>query len=92
MKLINVQKNVYCGQCKNTVLRIQIGYVAIYFLVGFIPGWVGTQIGIFSPRKVNGEYRRTGFYLRPWFAPDKPIHKLPTWYLKLTKWFSFGNV
>ena len=82
MRLLKIQRNVMCGQCKGALLRLQIRYTAILLLPGFFRGWAGTQIGIFVPRKVRGVYRCLGFRFHPWFAPDIAVRQLPTWYVR----------
>lgn len=89
MKLFEIQKNVMSGQCKNTLLRIQLRYTALFIGVGLIPGWAGTQIGLFTPKKCEGGYRCLGVYFHPWLAPDIPVVRLPKWYRVLMKFISF---
>jgi hypothetical protein len=89
MKLFSIQRNVMCGQCKGALLRLQVGYTAIFLLPGLIPGWAGSQIGLFTPRKTVEGYARTGFWFRPWLAPDVSVSRLPSWYRTATRCLSF---
>jgi hypothetical protein len=89
MKLFILQRNVMSGQCKRTLLRIQVGYTALLIFPGLIPGWCGSQIGLFTPGKTENGYRCTEFYVHPWLAPDIPVCRLPKWYLRLVSMISF---
>lgn len=89
MKFIQIQRNVLSGQCKNALLRIQVGYTAIYFFSGVIPGWAGTKIGVFAPVKGVEGYVRKGFYFQPWLARDVAVSRLPRWYVRVARALSF---
>jgi hypothetical protein len=80
MKLFSLQRNVMSGQCKGALLRLQVCYTAIFLFPGLIRGWAGSHIGLFTPRKTDTGYTCTGFYFRPWLAPDVPVCQLPKWY------------
>lgn len=95
MKLINIHKDVESGQCKGALLRIQFKTTAIFLFSGlrfwFKDGFAGSQIGLFAPNGyVDGKYRFTKFYFRPWFAPDIAVCRLPTWYRRAMRLISFG--
>lgn len=92
MKLFTIQRNVMSGQCKRALLRLQIRYTAIFFLCMF-PGWAGSQIGLFVPRKkADGSgYSCTGFYFAPWFAPDIAVCRLPRWYQRIVRMLTLGQ-
>lgn len=89
MKLFAIHHNVMSGQCKGALLRLQVRYTAIFFLPGLIRGWAGSQVGFFTPRKTKNGYTCTGFYFRPWLAPDIAVVRLPRWYRLLTRAVSF---
>ena len=89
MKLFKLQRQVMSGQCKGALLRLQVRYTAIFFFPGLIRGWAGSQIGIFTPRKNEYGYSCTGFYFRPWLAPDIAVCRLPKWYRFVTRAISF---
>jgi hypothetical protein len=89
MKLISIQRGVMSGQCKNAPLRLQIRYTAVFLLPGLIPGWAGTKIGLFTPKKTEHGYRCTGFYFQPWLAPDVSVCQLPAWYRVPMRMMSF---
>lgn len=88
-KLIVMHKDVMSGQCKGAVLRLQIRYTAIFLFPSLIRGWAGSHIGIFTPRKTESGYSCTGFYFRPWLAPDVTVCELPKWYLACARACSF---
>lgn len=90
MAIFKIQKNVVSGQCKGALARIQIRYTALIIGSGWMRGWVGTRIGIFSPRKTEDGYRCTSFYFHPWFAPDITVNQLPKWYRTITRMISFS--
>lgn len=81
--LIHVQRNVMSGQCKGALLRFQVRHTAVFFFQGWVRGWAGSQVGLFTPRKTKDGYRCTGFYFRPWLAPDIAVCRLPRWYVRL---------
>ena len=89
MKLFNIQRDVMSGQCKGALLRLQVRYTAVFLLPGLVPGWAGSQIGLFTPRKTAEGYSCTGFWFRPWLAPDVAVSRLPRWYRALTGRLSF---
>ena len=89
MKLFSIQRDVISGQCKGALLRLQVRYTAVFLLPGLIPGWAGSRIGLFTPRKTADGYACTGFWFRPWLAPDVPISRLPRWYRTATRRLSF---
>lgn len=89
MKLFAIDKNVISGQCKGALLRMQFRYTAIFFCVGLIPGWVGSQVGFFTPTKTKDGYICTEFYFKPWLAKDIAVCKLPKWYRAVTRAISF---
>lgn len=89
MKLFKIDREVMSGQCKGALLRLQIRYTAIFFFPDLIPGWAGSHIGIFSPRKTANGYKCTGFYFRPWLSPDIAVGRLPKSYVKMLRFFSF---
>lgn len=91
MKLFTVQKDVMSGQCKGALLRLQVRYTAYFLFPGLIPGWVGSQIGLFTPVKKGDEYTCRGFYFHPWLAKDVAISQLPKWYRWFTGILSFGK-
>jgi hypothetical protein len=90
MKIVHIHRNVMSGQCKGSLLRLQIRHTAIFFFPWF-RGWSGSHIGLFVPRKVNGYYRCTGFRFRPWFASDIAVNRLPNWYVKTMNFLTFSN-
>lgn len=90
LKLIHIQRNVMSGQCKGALLRIQVRYTAIFVCAGLIRGWAGSHLGIFTPRKTKDGYKCTGFYFRPWLAPDVAVSQLPKWYLRIARSLSFS--
>lgn len=83
MKFITVQRDVMHGQCKGALARIQVRYTSIILFSGLMPGWAGSRIGIFSPRKTQDGYECTGFYFFPWLAPDIAVCRLPRRYRML---------
>jgi len=89
--LFLIHKNVMSGQCKNALFRIQIRYTALFLFPGWIPGWAGSQIGLFTPRKTSTGYKCTGFYFQPWLAPDIAVIQLPKWYVKMLRAISFRS-
>lgn len=89
--LFSIQRNVMSGQCKGALLRLQIRYTAIFFFPGWIGGWAGSRIGLFTPRKKPDGYVCTGFYFQPWLSPDKAICDLPRWYVKTMQFISFRS-
>lgn len=90
MNLFTIQRDVMSGQCKGALLRIQFRYTAVFLFPGLIPGWVGSQIGLFVPKKATtGGYSCTGFYFQPWLARDISVGRLPTWYRRLAGAVSF---
>ena len=89
MKLFRIHRNVMSGQCKGSPLRIQIRYTAIFLLPGLIRGWSGSHIGLFTPRKTETGYSCTGFWFRPWLAPDVAVSRLPAWYRLAMRSLSF---
>lgn len=90
-KLLHVERNVYSGQCKGALLRVQIGYTAIFLFPRALIGWSGSHLGIFSPIKRNGKYLRKGFYIKLWLAPDVAYSRLPKWYTSIAKKLRFSN-
>jgi hypothetical protein len=90
--LVGIQFNVMDGQCKNSLLRVQVRYTAIFLFPGLLRGWCGTHVGLFAP-KHNPEkgYRCTGFEFSPWLAPDIAVANLPRFYVKITRAISFRN-
>jgi len=89
MKLFSIQRDVMSGQCKGALLRLQVRYTAVFLLPGLVPGWAGSQIGLLTPRKTAEGYSCTGFWFRPWLAPDVAVSRLPRWYRALTGRLSF---
>ena len=87
--MIEIDRNVMCGQCKNALLRVQIRHTAVFFGAGWIDGWAGSQIGFFTPRKTEEGYSCTGFYFLPWLYPDIAVCQAPTWYRKTMRAISF---
>lgn len=75
-----IQRDVMSGQCKGALLRVQVRYTAIFIFPRLVRGWVGSQIGLFTPRKTSKGYVCTGFYFQPWLAPDVAVCILPKWY------------
>lgn len=91
MKLFSIQRNVMSGQCKGALLRFQVRHTALVLFPGLIRGWAGSQIGLFTPRRVSADgYACTGFYFRPWLAPDVAVSRLPRWYVRTARALSFG--
>lgn len=91
MNIFAIQRNVLSGQCKGALLRVQVRYTAFFLLPGAIRGWAGSQIGLFTPRRVNADgYACVGFYFRPWLAPDAAVSRLPRWYVRTMRALSFG--
>jgi len=86
-----IQRNVMSGQCKTCLLRLQVRYTAFFLFPGLFRGWAGSQFGLFTPRKTSGGYVCTGFYFQPWLAPDIAVCRLPKWYLKTVRFFSYRN-
>jgi hypothetical protein len=85
VKLIEIHRNVISGQCFGALIRIQVGYSAIFLGCGFLPkDWSGLQWGIFAPMKTESGYVRKGFYgsLLPGIA-GPPAFAWPRWYHKL---------
>lgn len=94
VKLFKLDRDVYGGQCKNTLMRIQYKYNSLSIGIGLIPrGWVGTRIGIFTPIKKEGnpDYVCKGFYFYPHLYPDVSVGKMAKWYRKLTNLISYRN-
>lgn len=91
MKIFQIYTDVMSGQCKGAPLRIQVRHTVIFILPGIIKGWAGSQIGLFTPRKTKVGYNCTGFYFRPWLAPDIAVCKLPKWYRTLMRLISFRS-
>jgi hypothetical protein len=89
MAFFKVQRNVMSGQCKGALARIQVRHTALFIGAGWIPGWAGSQVGIFTPRKTNRGYICTGFYFHPWLAPDIAVRQLPRWYRAVARAISF---
>lgn len=89
MAIFKIQRDVMSGQCKGALARIQVRYTALFIGTGWIRGWAGSQIGLFTPRKTENGYRCTGFYFHPWLAPDIAVGRLPRWYRLLTRAISF---
>lgn len=89
MKLFCLQRNVMSGQCKGALLRFQVRHTALFVLPGLIPGWAGSQVGLFTPRKTPAGYRCTGFYASLWLAPDVAVSRLPKWYRVMTRCLRF---
>lgn len=89
MKLIEVKRNVMSGQAKRCLARIQIGYTAFTILPKMFDGYVGMQIGLFTPRKTELGYSRTGAWFSIGLHKDKSIYQLPSWYRALCKIFNF---
>lgn len=87
--MISIHRNVMSGQCKNALVRIQVRHTAVFLLAGCLPGWAGSQVGLFTPRKTDYGYSCTGFYFSPWLAPDKAVAQLPQWYIKTMNALSF---
>ncbi len=90
MKLLSIQRNVMSGQCKGALLRFQIRYTAFFVFPNLIPGWCGSQVGLFTHKKQKEGYSCTGFYFKPWLAKDIAVCQLPRWYRKLTNCVSFS--
>lgn len=91
MKLFGIQRNVLSGQCKGALLRVQVRYTAFFLLPGLIRGWAGSQIGLFTPRRMSPDgWACVGFYFRPWLAPDVAVSRLPKWYVRTARALSFG--
>jgi hypothetical protein len=88
---MKIHKNVISGQCKGSLMRIQIGYTAIFIGTNWLPiGWSGLQFGIFAPdhnSKIG--YRRIAFYGS--FLPGLPgsVGQWPKWYKWLNRQMSF---
>ena len=59
MALFKIQRDVMSGQCKGALARIQVRYTALFIGTGWIRGWAGSQIGLFTPRKTENGYRCT---------------------------------
>jgi len=89
MAIFEIQRDVMSGQCKGALARIQVRYTALFIGTGWIRGWAGSQIGLFTPRKTESGYRCTGFYFQPWLAPDIAVCRLPRWYRAVTRAISF---
>ena len=89
MALFKIQRDVMSGQCKGALARIQVRYTALFIGTGWIRGWAGSQIGLFTPRKTENGYRCIGFYFHLWLAPDIAVCRLPKWYLAVTRVLSF---
>ena len=89
MKILRIQKDVMSGGCHAALLRLQIRHTAIFFFCNLANGWNGSQIGLFTPKKINDKYRCLGFEFSPWLAPDLPYCKLPRWYTRTMKAISF---
>lgn len=91
MKLFEIQRNVESGQCKNALMRVQIGYTAIFLGVGLIKkGWSGLQFGFLAPahNPLLG-YKRIKFYARLLPGLSGCVGDWPSWYSKLKKIFSY---
>ena len=94
MEIIKIYRNVESGQCKGTLLQIQIRLTVIHFFSGMKlfwkeTGFCGSKIGLFAPIRHNGWYKFSRFYFHPWFAPDVAVVSLPVWYINLIKKISF---
>ena len=89
MRVFSIHRNVMCGQCKGALLRLQVGYTAIFLFPGLLPGWAGSRVGLFTPRKVGKGFACLGFYFLPWLAPDVATCLLPKWYRWATRAVSF---
>lgn len=90
MKLFSIQRNVMSGQCKGALLRLQVRHTALVLFPGLLRGWAGSQIGLFTPRRVSADgYSCTGFYFQPWLARDVAVSRLPAWYRRVTGALSF---
>ena len=91
---MKIMRNVISGQCKDSLIRIQFGYTAIFLGQGWLPkGWSGLQFGFFAPAhnpKVG--YRRIAFY--GCFLPGMPgaIMQWPRWYRLLEKQMRFRRI
>lgn len=72
-------------------MRIQVRYTAVIIGSGWIGGWAGSQIGIFTPRHTENGYVCTGFYFEPWLAPDIAVVQLPKWYTRIMHAISFRS-
>lgn len=91
-----VQNNVMCGQCVNSLVRVQYKYTGFLIGAGWCKGYHGTRIGLFAPRKYlndNGYkcYKCDGFYFYPWFAKHVAISQLNPTYVKIMNVLSFDN-
>jgi len=84
---MKIHKNVISGQCKGSLVRIQIRYTAIFLGVDWLPcGWSGLQFGFFAPAhnpKIG--YRCIKFYGH--FLPGLhgPVPSWPKWYRRIYK-------
>ena len=89
MKLVSIQRNTMSGQCKGALLRLQVRHTAVFLFPGLVPGWAGSNIGLFVPRKTENGYACVGFRFHPHLAPDIAWNQLPKWYRTLTRALSF---
>lgn len=91
MRLLTVDRQVIVAQCKGCPLQIQVGYTAVWLLPGSLPGFVGTRIGLFIPRKTDEGYRRSGFRFHPYLWKNVPRGQLPRWYRCITDALSYRS-
>ena len=91
---MKIMRNVESGQCKDSLVRIQVRWTAFFLGKGWLPnGWSGLQVGIFAPShnpKIG--YRCIAFYAQ--LLPGMPgvVPKWPKWYRWIHRQMKFRRI